>query len=273
MSADQILDVQSWDYFRTCVYTPSEYLQDLRELSWISSGKQISYHTIYSYFARVCREQQNIITKGKDRTATEKSISRFHRLQEVDIAFVNSTMKPFSWISGRVFVDWRDSFPLHLETILDAMMTGRRKGIVFRSFKVSGLYSAVETTMCHKVEDALHDVQDIHIHDSPALLEFMAIISLPSLRRLELGTCWIWPADLERFVCLHANSLQFVHLEDAWVLVEEVHAWGIRLCSGTTKTIADNLANVFSLGILQELTINRNGTCQYEYRECANILR
>ena len=272
LSANHILDMESWDYFRTCVYTPSEYIQDLRESSWTSNGKKISYHTIYWYFAHLCREQQNIITKCKDRTATQKSISRFHRLRELDITFVNSTMKPFSWLSGRMFVDWRDSFPLHLETILDAMVTGRRKGIVFQTFKVSGLYSAVDTTMCHKVEDALHDVKDIHIYDSPTLLNFMAVISLPSLRRLELGTCWIWPADLERFVRLHANSLRFVHLEDAWMLVEKVHAWGIRLCSGTTNTIADNLADVFSLGILQELTINRNGPGQYEYRECRSAV-
>ena len=265
--------MESWDYFRTCVYTPSEYVRDLRELPWTTSGKQISYHTIYSYFAHLCREQQNIITKGKDNAATQKSISRFQRLQEVDIAFVDSTTKPFSWLSGRIFVDWRVSFPLHLETILDAMMAARRKGIVFRSFKVSGLYSAIETTMCHKVEDALHDVEDIHIFDCPALLDFMTTISLPSLRRLELGTCWIWPADLERFVRSHAKSLRFVHMEDAWLLVEKVHAWGIRLCSGTTKTIVDNLADIFSLGILQELTINKKETGQYDYRECANILR
>lgn len=272
LHADKTLDVESWDYFRTCVYTPSEYVRDLRELR-TTSGKQISYHAIYSYFAHLCREQQDVLTQIKDNTAAQKSMSRFHFLREVDIAFVDGTKKPFSWLSGRVFVDWRYSFPLHLEMVLDAMITARRRGIVFQSFKVSGLYSPIETIMRQKVEDALRDVEDIHIFDSPTLLDFMTTISLPSIRRLELGTCWIWPADLERVVLSHANSLRFIHLEDAWLLDEKVHDWGIRLCSGTTKTISDNLADILNLGILQELTINKKEAGLYEYRECVNILQ
>ena len=273
MHADQTLDVGSWGYFRTCVYTPSEYIRDLRELPWITSGTRVSYHTIYSYFARLGREQQDILSENQDTKATQISISHFHSLQEIDIAFVDCTKRPFNWLAGRVFIDWRDSFPLHLETILEAMTTAQKRGIVFRSFKVSGLYSAIETTMHQKVEDALRDVEDIHIFDSPTLLDSMATISLPSLRRLELGTCWIWPADLERFVRSHADSLRSIHLEDAWLVVEKFHDWGIKLSSGTAKTIADNLADVRSLGVLQELTINRKGCGQYEYRECTNILQ
>ena len=184
---------------------------------------------------------------------------------------MDGTKKPFSWLSARVFVDWRDSFPLHLKMVLDAMMTARRGGIIFQSFKVSGLYSTIETIMRQKVEGALRDVEDIHIFDCPTLLDFMTTISLPSIRRLELGTCWIRPADLESFVHSHANSLRFIHLEDTWLLVEKVHDWGIRLCSGTTKIISDNLADVLNLGILQELTINKKEDGQYEYQGCANI--
>lgn len=233
-----------------------EYIRDLRDMSWTKTGKRVSYKSIFFYFSRLCHEQQEILAEGDDESVTRRSLSRLRGLQQVELVFVDDTKKPFSWLAGRVFVDWRDSFPLHLETVLDAMVAARDGGVLLKSFKISGLYSEVATGMRQKVEHALGDVEDIHIFDSPALLDFMTTVSLPSLRRLELGACWIWPEDLEKFVRAHERSLRSLHLEDAWILVEEIHDWGVSLRSATDKTIVHKLAEVQKLGILEELTIN-----------------
>ena len=39
------------------------------------------------------------------------------------------------------------------------------------------------------VADALYNVEDLRLVDSPSLLEFMSTVPLASVRRLELGSC------------------------------------------------------------------------------------
>ena len=73
------------------------------------------------------------------------------------------------------------------------------------------------------VADALYNVEDLRLVDSPSLLEFMSTVPLASVRRLELGSCWLYVPDLEKFVVSHAKSLQFLHLEDTWMPIEKVH--------------------------------------------------
>lgn len=117
------------------------------------------------------------------------------------------------------------------------------------------------------VADALYNVEDLRLVDSPSLLEFMSTVPLASVRRLELGSCWLCVPDLEKFVVSHAKSLQFLHLEDTWMPIEKVHYWGLSLCDSSAETILTNIACIRRCGILQELTINRGNTDRYQYHE------
>lgn len=150
------------------------------------------------------------------------------------------------------------------------MVAARRHGAVIRRFEVSGFYSrlaASDNELSDLMADALYNVDDLRLIDSPSLLDFMSNVSMASVRRLKLGSCWLCVPDLERFVISHAKSLQFLHLDDTWMPVEKVHYWGISLCDSSAETILANIACIRECGILHELTINRGNTSRYQYQE------
>ncbi|KAE8130724.1 hypothetical protein BDV38DRAFT_289370 [Aspergillus pseudotamarii] len=270
--APELIDphIEAWDYFRSCVYTPSEYNRDQRELCWNFHGRRVSYNMIYSYFAELAREQQTILMERIDSITLVKCIPRFLHLQSIELTFIDSTKKPFCWLSSRLFVGWRDSYPVHFETVIDAMVAARRNGIIVRKFKVSGFYSKISmpgTSLLRKVMEALHNVEDLRLVDSSRLLNFMWQVSLPSVRRLELAKCWLSVKDLEEFFHVHSGTLHSLHLEDTWLPTETVHEWGISLCSGTIETIVDRLATIRRLGTLRRLTINEKAGGCYQYKE------
>ncbi|KAE8396768.1 hypothetical protein BDV37DRAFT_277390 [Aspergillus pseudonomiae] len=242
-------NIEAWDYFRSCVYTPSEYNRDQRELCWNFHGRRVSYNMIYSYFAELAREQQTILMERIDSITLVQCIPRFLHLQSIELSFIDSTKKPFCWLSGRLFVGWRDSYPVHFETVIDAMVAARRNGIIVRKFKVSGFYSKISmpgTSLLRKVMEALHNVEDLRLVD----------ISLPSVRRLELAKCWLSVKDLEEFFHVHSGTLHSLHLEDTWLPTETVHEWGI------------SLSTIRRLGTLRRLTINEKASgCCYQYKE------
>ncbi|KAE8334767.1 hypothetical protein BDV24DRAFT_156594 [Aspergillus arachidicola] len=236
--APELIDphIEAWDYFRSCVYTPSEYNRDQRELCWNFHGRRVSYNMIYSYFAELAREQQTILMERIDSITLVQCIPRFLHLQSIELTFIDSTKKPFCWLSGRLFVGWRDSYPVHFETVIDAMVAARRNGIII---------SMPGTSLLRKVMEALHNVEDLRLVD----------ISLPSVRRLELAKCWLSVKDLEEFFHVHSGTLHSLHLEDT------------RLCSGTIETIVDRLATIRRLGTLRRLTINKKAGGCYQYKE------
>ncbi|KAE8308581.1 hypothetical protein BDV41DRAFT_568138 [Aspergillus transmontanensis] len=248
--APELIDphIEAWDYFRSCVYTPSEYNRDQRELCWNFHGRRVSYNMIYSYFAELAREQQTILMERIDSITLVQCIPRFLHLQSIELTFIDSTKKPFCWLSSRLFVGWRDSYPVHFETVIDAMVAARRNGIIVRKFKVSGFYSKISmpgTSLLRKVMEALHNVEDLRLVD----------ISLPSVRRLELAKCWLSVKDLEEFFHVHSGTLHSLHLEDTWLPTETVHEWGI------------SLSTIRRLGTLRRLTINEKAGGCYQYKE------
>jgi hypothetical protein len=210
------------------------------------------------------------LTERIDAITLVQCIPRFLHLQSIELPFIDSTKKPFRWLSGRLFVGWRDSYPAHFETIIDAMVAARRNGIIVRRFKVSGFYSKISMPgpiLFRKVMEALHNVEDLRLFDSSRLLNFMRQISLPSVRRLELAKCWLSVKDLQEFLHVHSGTLHSLHLEDTWLPTETVHEWGISLYSGNIKTIVDRLASIRRLGILHRLTINMKTSGCYQYEE------
>jgi hypothetical protein len=188
----------------------------------------------------------------------------------VKLSFIDGIKQPFTWFGGRVFIDWKDSFPIHLETVIHGMIAARRDGAVIRSFEVSGFDSrlaASENELSEIMGDALFNVEDLRLIDSPSLLDFMSNVPLNFVRRLELESCWLCVPDLEKFVISHAKSLQVLHLDDTWMPVEKVYYWGISLCDSSAETILTNIACIRRCGILQELTINKGSTDRYQYHE------
>ena len=148
------------------------------------------------------------------------------------------------------------------------MIAARKNGVAIRTFEVSGFYSQLTVDgngLSGMMAEALHNVEDLRLIDSPSLLEFMATIFLGSVRRLELETCWLCVRDLEQFVITNAKTLQFLHLEDTWVAAANLHYWGLSLCDSSSETIVANIACIRELGILRGVTINRGKADGYEY--------
>ncbi|GMF77643.1 unnamed protein product [Aspergillus oryzae] len=265
------LGITSWSPLAVTSCGPKLARSGLNPTLFPFHGRRVSYNMIYSYFAELAREQQTILTERIDSITLVQCIPRFLHLQSIELPFIDSTKKPFCWLSGRLFVGWRDSYPVHFETVIDAMVAARRNGIIVRKFKVSGFYSKISmpgTSLFRKVMEALHNVEDLRLVDSSRLLNFMRQVSLPSVRRLELAKCWLSVKDLEEFFRVHSGTLHSLHLEDTWLPTETVHEWGISLCSGSIETIVDRLATIRRLGTLRRLTINEKASgCCYQYKE------
>lgn len=150
------------------------------------------------------------------------------------------------------------------------MINARTDGVVVRTFEVFGFYSKLENCdneLSETMAKALYNVEDLRLIDSPSLLEFMSTFSLPSIRRLELGACWLCVPDLKKFIVTHRKSIRSLHLEDTWLPIERLHYWGFSLCDSASETILTNIAGIREREILQELTINRGNTGRYQYRE------
>ncbi|KAK9646477.1 hypothetical protein HCH54_005222 [Aspergillus fumigatus] len=262
--------VQHHDYFRNCVYTPSEYARDRRDAYWNSYGTRISYTTIQNYFSRLADEQQRILERGRDLVTFQTCLPRLVNLKTIQLHFVEGIKEPFRWFAGRVFVDWKDSFPDRFKSILHAMVRAKDNGVTIRTFQIAGFYSRLlvsNSELPSLASDALSSVEDLQLIDSPSMLEFMSHVHLPSLRRFALESCWLWIPELEQFILAHAGILRVLHLQDTWIQSETIHDWGISLSLGNTKTIVEGLSKVRAGKILSQLTINQEGVDRYEYQE------
>ncbi|KAH3511103.1 hypothetical protein KXV55_002475 [Aspergillus fumigatus] len=254
--------VQHHDYFRNCVYTPSEYARDRRDAYWNSYGTRISYTTIQNYFSRLADEQQRILERGRDLVTFQTCLPRLVNLKTIQLHFVEGIKEPFRWFAGRVFVDWKDSFPDRFKSILHAMVGAKDNGVTIRTFQISGFYSRLlvsNSELPSLASDALSSVEDLQLIDSPSMLEFMSHVHLPCLRRFALESCWLWIPELEQFILAHAGILRVLHLQDTWIQSETIHDWGISLSLGNTKTIVEGLSKVRAGKILSQLTINQEG--------------
>jgi hypothetical protein len=197
-------------------------------------------------------------------------LSRLTNLKSIQLHFVEGIKEPFRWFAGRVFVDWKDSFPDRFKSILHAMVRAKDNGVVIRTFQISGFYSRLlvsDSELSRLASDALSSVEELQLIDSPSMLEFMSYVHLPSLRRFALESCWLWIPELEQFIVAHAGTLRVLHLQDTWIQSETIHDWGISLSLGNTKTIIEGLSKVRAGKVLSQITINEGEVDQYEYQE------
>ncbi|KAL4740391.1 hypothetical protein BDV11DRAFT_204312 [Aspergillus similis] len=244
----------NWDMFCACLYTPDEFAWDRRNLPALRKGRGPSYSSIFSYFCLRCKEQQEILQSDQDTRALVTSLPCFPNFHTLQLSFVDGVEEQFEWLANRMLLDGHSMFPNHLERLLTAIAVARERDVTIRSFEICGFYSRTATEdqfLKQLATEALQNMEELRLVDSPALLPFLNRVPFPRLCRVELASCWLSIPALEEFVQLHTDSLRFLHLEDTWVLVEESNNDGIHLSAGSTKTALNRLASLLSTsGIL-----------------------
>ncbi|OGM39290.1 hypothetical protein ABOM_012146 [Aspergillus bombycis] len=258
---------QNWDTFRACIYPVSEYTRDRKERWSTLGGRDVSYSTVYSYFCTRSQEQHAIIRSDHDTTVLCASLPSFPHLNTILLRFSSNIKQPFRWLADRVLLDGQVSFPDHVRKVATAIKSAKESGISIQIFIISGFYPRFLPEKLHEpnlLKDALTDIQELRVEDSPSLLGFFARSPLPSLRRFELGSYWMSVAELKEFVYAHANTLRYLHLQDIWLLREKGEEGYIDLSLATTETILESIRDIRRSNILQELTMNRqiNGICE-----------
>ncbi|KAB8226965.1 uncharacterized protein BDW43DRAFT_317283 [Aspergillus alliaceus] len=258
---------QNWDTFRTCIYPVSEYTRDRKERWSMLGGRDVSYSTVYSYFCARSQEQQAIIRSGHDITVLCASLSSFPQLDTILLRFEDNIELPFHWLADRVLLDGQLSFLDQLRKVATAIKAAKEYGISIHTFEISGFDPQSLSQEPHELDlltDALTDIQELRLEDSPALLGFFTRSPLPSLRRFELGSYWMSATELREFVYAHANTLKYLHLEDIWLLREKREEDYVDLLLATTEAILESIRDIRRSGILHELTMNRqaNGGCE-----------
>jgi hypothetical protein len=187
--------------------------------------------------------------------------------------FRDSIPPPFQWFSGHVLLDGPLSFSSHLKKIATAMIVAKETSISISKFRITGFYPRVTSEgpcIWDLTAEALSNIKELHIIDSPAMMEYLVLIPLPHLHQLELGSCWLSCAHLEAFIYAHASTLCFLHLKDIWLLQVQNDADGVHLSLVSTKSVLQSLSQVQRSGILQELTINRQQAGHYKVHEVFN---
>lgn len=108
---------------------------------------------------------------------------------------------------------------MHLETVLEAMATAKRHGIVVRQLEVSGFYARLnqrDQRLRSKVSSGLSNVTTLRIIDSSHLMSFMSKTYLPCLRYVEIKDCWMTTEDIHGFL-IDEPRVQSLQLENIWL--------------------------------------------------------
>ncbi|RAH80891.1 hypothetical protein BO86DRAFT_419784 [Aspergillus japonicus CBS 114.51] len=225
-------------YYAPELIDPSEYVRDQKDLIWSFRGKQVPYKDIYTYFSHLVHEQREIL----------QSFPRFRGLQSIEVEFADGIKSPFRWFASRLFVDWEESFLLHFEALLDAILATKREGTRITSLKISGFYSHLPMTDFYLAEKLTAAVEDI--------ANAMTTVPFPALRQLVLGHCWLGESELGGFVTNKADTLQCLELNNVSVSAEKVHPSGISLYRCDIQAVAESMLRIRSQGILRRIIIN-----------------
>lgn len=198
--------VLHWDYFSTCVYTQQEFSRDQKEFGWGLRQKDLSYPSIHAYFKSVIQDQEKILDGRKDMRVLSQCISRLAGLTKIKLFFKEPDRSQQLWFGNRVFLDWRDSFPIHLEAILACILSARSEGVGIHSLEIESFYATIhpsENAISQLAASALADIRYLVLKDSVSLLSFLATVPLPSLQRLQIVDSWVVGSDLEAFLRNH----------------------------------------------------------------------
>ncbi|KAL4744427.1 hypothetical protein BDW72DRAFT_209026 [Aspergillus terricola var. indicus] len=225
----------------------------LDRLLEVSNSQLARYVKVIHYEAPalVDPQQQEILQADRDTRALVTSLPCFPNLHTLRLSFVDGIEDQFKWLANRILLDGHSMFPNHLERLLTAVAVARGREVIIRSFEICGFHSraAAEDQFLQELAmEALQNVEELRLVDSPALLPFLNRVSFPRLGRVEIASCWLSVPPMEEFIQLHADSLRFLHLRNTWVLVEELNNEGIHLSVGSPKTVLNHLASLLSTG-------------------------
>lgn len=131
----------------------------------------------------------------------------------VKLSFDESHHSRFLWFANRAFLDWNNSFPIHLETIFKILATAHSEGIIIKAVEISGFHAGLgqnRGNLSALAMEGLFSVTRIRLVDSFSLLSFLARLDLPFLGELDLENCGVVGSDLTAFVDKHRASLRQV---------------------------------------------------------------
>lgn len=223
--------VQGWDYYISSIYTPEDYNRDRREFR-LSLYGDYSYNGIQSFFAETSKDQSSLLENRNDIKRLCDAICYFQNLRSISISFTGLKEPYMLWFASRVFVEWEISFPLHLETIMHALINARRAGVAIRQVKIDGFYAQIspidQSSFADLLASALLWVEDIQLFDSSSVVELFCRTHLPSLKVLELANCSISGSDL---ITLFENTQRLNTLNLHNICLPHQHVWGTNGCS------------------------------------------
>lgn len=214
--------IQNKDYFSACIYTPREYARDQEEFRWELRGKQFSYKAIFLYFRRLARAQSLLLEERTDIQIFAESLRYLSNLSTVRLSFHGAKEDQLIWFSNRVFLG--NSLLTHLETVLQGITAAQATGLNLKCFEIDGMYSkptSEDDNILKIATAALAKVESLTLIDSPGFLEFVSYVPLPSLRRLELGKCWLVGMTLKKFLKAQDRRVLHVYFQDRNQLYHE----------------------------------------------------
>jgi hypothetical protein len=202
--------IQHWDYFSACIYTPQEYARDQEDFRWELRGKQFSYKAIFSYFRRLARSQSMLLEERMDIHIFSASLRHLSNLSTVKLSFHGAKEDQLLWFSNRLFLGGENALLVHLEAVLLGLAAAQDTGLALKCFEIVGMHSKLTTkdnSILEVAKTALAKVESLKLIDSPGSLKFLSSVPLPSLRRLELGKCWLVGLDINAFLQPHEGRV------------------------------------------------------------------
>ncbi|KAJ5249300.1 hypothetical protein N7468_000751 [Penicillium chermesinum] len=216
--ATELVDpyVRYLDYFEAYIYTPEEYRRDRNEFNWDSAAIEVSYKAAQRHFSAIARDQNEILTRRHDVAIFEGCVKQFLHLDTFKLSFHETQHEKYFWFANRVFIDWKDSFSLHLETMMKALRSAQVQGFSIQTIEVYGFYAGLgknHTDLLALASECLMGISKIKLVDSFSLLHFLAGIHLESLQQIDLVNCGLIVSDLDKFIQRQKVSLKTVRLE------------------------------------------------------------
>lgn len=165
-------------------------------------------------------DQEDILINRKDIKILCQSVPRLKGLKSIDLSFTEPGTSQLFWFGSRTVMNWEKSFPIHLEAVLNCIVSAGLKNVQIRSLQIRGFYaniSAINKPLTGLAIRALVDVQYLGLDDSVSLLGWLASLPLPSLVRLDLANCWIVGSDLRTFLRIHDPYKRKLRLQDVHI--------------------------------------------------------
>lgn len=200
-----------------------------------------------------------LLKERSDIRIFSESLPYLLNLRAIKLSFTKTREDQFLWFANRLFLESEESFLIHLETVSRGIVAAHHNEIAIESVEIDGLHpksAFTDANIPEVVKAALMLIKDFKLVDSPRLLKLMSSVPLPSLRRLELASCWLVGSDLVQFLELHEVVVQHVHFHSIRPLYESLQQMG--KCMKCLEEFWDILSGAGDIGELAHLVILRD---------------